>query len=121
MSSYAAEMPLLNLDAIPFIVRGFDDARLLWKVSRTAVEEALAQRGVRLLYAAPWPPQALLSRVPVQQLSDLKGQQFRVYNEATRRIDPSRQAHAHAFAHDARMRALHGRHRARQLPDEGLR
>ncbi len=42
-------------------------------------------------------------------------------HEAARRIDASRQAHAHAFAHDARMRALHGRHRARQLPDEGLR
>ena len=42
-------------------------------------------------------------------------------DEAAGRIDASRQADPHAFAHDARMRALHGRHRARQLPNERLR
>ncbi|XAH23305.1 TRAP transporter substrate-binding protein DctP [Xylophilus sp. GW821-FHT01B05] len=86
MSAYAKQFPVLNFDALPFIVRNYDDARLMWKVSRKEVEDALAAQGIQLLYAVPWPPQALLSARRLTRLADLGGLSFRVNNEATQRI-----------------------------------
>ncbi|MGA0572392.1 TRAP transporter substrate-binding protein DctP [Variovorax sp. VNK109] len=86
MSAYANLVPALNMDAIPFIVRGPEDARLMWQVSRASIEKALAARGLELLYAVPWPGQGLFSRKAVARLEDLKSMNFRVYNDATRRM-----------------------------------
>jgi len=86
MSSYGAKYPLLAIDSLPFIVRGFEDAAHMWEASRKAVGEELLAHGVRVLYAVPWPGQGLYSRIAVNQLSDLKGLRFRVYNDATKRL-----------------------------------
>ncbi|MCM5679309.1 TRAP transporter substrate-binding protein [Schlegelella sp. S2-27] len=86
MSAYGAQHPVLGMDALPFIVRGFEDAARMWDVTRPTVRDYLAARGVRLLYAVPWPPQGLYSRMPVNKLADLKGLKFRVYNAATQRL-----------------------------------
>lgn len=86
MSSYSETVPALNLDVIPFIVRGTDDASLMWKISRPVIEKALAARGVEVLFAVPWPGQGLYSRKPLVKLEDLSGLNFRVYNDATRRM-----------------------------------
>lgn len=86
LSSYAKDFPLFNLDALPFIVRGLEDARAMWDVSRPVYEQELAKRGLTALYAVPWPAQGLYSRDRVEVLGDLKGQKFRVYNDATKRL-----------------------------------
>lgn len=86
LSSYAKDFPLFNIDGLPFIVRSLDDARVMWDVSRPVFEQELAKRGLTLLYAVPWPAQGLYSRNPVEVLGDLRGQKFRVYNDATKRM-----------------------------------
>lgn len=86
MSSLAKEIPLFGMDALPFIVSGYADARTMWEVSRAAVDAALAARGLKLLYAVPWPPQSLYSRTPINVPDDFAGLRMRAYNPATERI-----------------------------------
>jgi TRAP-type C4-dicarboxylate transport system substrate-binding protein len=59
MSSLAKENIMFGIDSLPFIVSGYDDARRMWDASRPAIEKALNERGLQLLYAVPWPPQNL--------------------------------------------------------------
>jgi TRAP-type transport system periplasmic protein len=86
LSSLAKESPLFGIDALPFIVSGYDDARRMWDASRPAIERAFAQRGLQLLYAVPWPPQNLYSRMPLNGIQDFKNLRMRTYNPATVRI-----------------------------------
>lgn len=86
LSSLAHENPLFGMDALPFIVSGYDDARHMWDASRPAIEKALNERGLQLLYAVPWPPQNLYSSVPITAISEFKGLRMRTYNHASKRI-----------------------------------
>ncbi|NEX62140.1 TRAP transporter substrate-binding protein [Noviherbaspirillum galbum] len=86
MSSLAREIPLLEIDSLPFIVSGYQDAMRMWETSRSAVEQALAARGLKLLYAVPWPPQNLYSSRPLKSVADFKGLRMRVYSPATERF-----------------------------------
>lgn len=86
MSGVAAKVPLFGLDSIPFITDGYPQARLLWELSRMHVERELEGRGLKMLYAVPWPPQGVYSVKPLHGSRDLKGAHFRVYNPATKRL-----------------------------------
>ncbi|MDM7325104.1 MAG: TRAP transporter substrate-binding protein [Thermus sp.] len=86
MSLLANENPLFNLDSIPFVATGYEEARRLYQAQRPEVEKWLAQRGVVLLYAVPWPPQGFYTKRPVNAGPDLKGMRFRAYNPATARL-----------------------------------
>jgi TRAP-type C4-dicarboxylate transport system substrate-binding protein len=86
MSSLAKEHPLFGMDALPFIVAGYDDARRLWTISRPGIEKVLTEHGLQLLYAVPWPPQNLYSNREVKSMQDFKGMRMRVYNSASERI-----------------------------------
>jgi TRAP-type C4-dicarboxylate transport system substrate-binding protein len=86
MSSLSKEIPLFGIDALPFIVSGYDDARRMWEASRAGVDKALHDRGLQLLYAVPWPPQNLYSVSPINSMRDFKGLRMRSYNPAIERI-----------------------------------
>ncbi|MBB6579881.1 TRAP-type C4-dicarboxylate transport system substrate-binding protein [Comamonas odontotermitis] len=86
MSNFAQQYPLLGIDSLPFIVRSFDDAKRLWEATRQPIEALLQKQGIRVLYTAPWPGQGLFARAPVNKLEDVKGQKFRVNNDATKFI-----------------------------------
>lgn len=86
MSSLAKVNPLFGMDALPFIVSGYDDARRMWDASRPAIEKALREHGLQLLYAVPWPPQNLYSRHAISTVKDFQGLRMRSYNPATERI-----------------------------------
>ncbi len=86
LSTLAQRAPLFGVDSIPFVVSGYNDARLLWDASRSGIEALMKANGLRLLYAVPWPPQNLYSQTPIARLSDLKGHRLRTYNAAQKRI-----------------------------------
>lgn len=86
MSSMAADMPIAGADAVPFVVRNYADARRMWHLQRPLVEAHLAARGIKVLYAVPWPPQGLFSIGPVRSAADFRGSRMRTYNPATVRI-----------------------------------
>lgn len=86
LTSLVSEMPLAGADAIPFVVGSYDDARRMWALQRPLLERHLAQRGLMVLYAVPWPPQGLFSTTTLKTPVDLKGQRMRTYNHSTERI-----------------------------------
>jgi TRAP-type C4-dicarboxylate transport system substrate-binding protein len=86
MSSMVKDIPIAGADSIPFVVSSYKDAQRLWKLQRPGIEKHLAARGMKLLYAVPWPPQGLHSSKPVRGLADFKGTQMRTYNQTTTRI-----------------------------------
>lgn len=86
MSGLSRENALFGLDALPFIVSGYDDARHMWQVSRPGIEKVLGTYGLQLLYAVPWSPQNLYSKGPISNVKDFKGLSMRNYNPTTERI-----------------------------------
>ncbi|RVV98229.1 C4-dicarboxylate ABC transporter substrate-binding protein [Mesobaculum littorinae] len=83
MSRLANEDPIFEVDAIPFLAASYEDADKLWQASRPVVEEKLAEQGLTLLFAVPWPGQSLFTQEPVESAADLEGAAFRAYNAAT--------------------------------------
>ena len=86
MTSMVKDIPLAGADSIPFVVTSYKDAQRLWKLQRPGLEKHFNERGMRLLYAVPWPPQGLHSNKPVRGPADFRGTQMRTYNQTTMRI-----------------------------------
>jgi TRAP-type C4-dicarboxylate transport system substrate-binding protein len=58
----------------------------MWQLQRPGIERAMAARGLKVLYAVPWPPQGLYSQKPIHTETDFRGTQMRTYNATTIRI-----------------------------------
>jgi len=86
MSALGVEDPLLELDSVPFVARNFDQAYQLYLASRPAIDELLAKRQLKLLYAVPWPEQGLYSKQQINSLDDMLGFKLRIYNAQTERL-----------------------------------
>lgn len=86
MSRLANEDPVFEADSIPFLAASYDDAEKLWAASRGAVEERLADQGLTLLFAVPWPGQSLYLKEEVTDIGQMQGVSFRAYNAATERL-----------------------------------
>lgn len=86
MSRLANEDPIFAIDSIPFLASNYEDAEKLWQASRPMVEEKLAEQGLTLLFAVPWPGQSLYTTGPVESTADMEGVAFRAYNNATERL-----------------------------------
>lgn len=86
MTSLVRDMPIAGADAVPFVVRSYADARRMWDLQRPLIDTHFAAKGLKALYAVPWPPQGLFSIAPVRSSADFKGTRMRTYNPATVRI-----------------------------------
>jgi TRAP-type C4-dicarboxylate transport system substrate-binding protein len=86
LSAYGNDNPIFEVDGIPFLAAGYDNAQKLWDAQRPILSDILAEEGLMVLYAIPWPGQALYSKTEVQSLADMKGVKFRAYNAATSRL-----------------------------------
>ena len=86
MTSMVKDIPMAGADSVPFVVSSYSDAQRLWKLQRPGIEKHFTERGLKLLYAVPWPPQGLHSSKPIRSLADFKGTQMRTYNATKLRI-----------------------------------
>jgi TRAP-type C4-dicarboxylate transport system substrate-binding protein len=86
LSRLANEDPIFALDSIPFLASSYEEAEALWEASREAVSERLAEQGLTVLYAVPWPGQSLYLRQEVTEPEQMQGLAFRAYNVATERL-----------------------------------
>ncbi|MEP3346073.1 MAG: TRAP transporter substrate-binding protein [Litoreibacter sp.] len=86
ISALGNEDPIYSADAVPLMATTFDEARALWAASRPIFEEKLAEDGLVLLYAAPWPPQGVYMNAEVTDASSFEGVKFRAYNPSTARL-----------------------------------
>lgn len=92
LSALADLHPIFLIDNMPFLARDFETAEALWQASRPSIERILDQQGLRLLYATPWPPQALFTTNAVSSLSDLQGTPIRSYSRVTEQLITAMQA-----------------------------
>jgi TRAP-type C4-dicarboxylate transport system substrate-binding protein len=86
MANLVTEIPIAGADSIPFVVGSYADARRMWELQRPLIEKHFLARGLKVLYAVPWPPQGLYSKKPLQRIGDFAGTRMRTYNQATVRI-----------------------------------
>lgn len=86
MSSMVKDVPSAGADSVPFVVTTYADALRLWQLQRVGIERAMAARGMKVLYAVPWPPQGLCSKGPVKLEGDFQNTKMRTYNPTTIRI-----------------------------------
>jgi TRAP-type transport system periplasmic protein len=86
MTSMVKDIPVAGADSVPFVVSTYTESLRLWQVQRPGIERALAARGLKVLYAVPWPPQGLYSKKPITQEADFQGTKMRTYNPSTVRI-----------------------------------
>ena len=84
--NFQNEWPIFGADGLPFLADSYDEAAKLWRVQRPMLEKKLAEQGMMVLYAVPWPPQGLYSKRPLNSAADLKGIKWRAYSPATARI-----------------------------------
>ena len=86
ISALGNEDAVYSADAVPLLATTFDEARALWEASRPIYEEKLAEDGLVLLFAAPWPPQGVYMNQEVTDGSSFDGVKFRAYNPSTARL-----------------------------------
>jgi TRAP-type C4-dicarboxylate transport system substrate-binding protein len=76
----AADSPIFQLSALPFVTASSGDTGKLLAAARPAYQRILAARGVSLLYATPWPATGLWSRNPLAGPDALQGLRVRTYD-----------------------------------------
>lgn len=86
LAAHSNEAPILGVDTIPFLATDQDEAWALYQASKPAVEEALAERGLKLLFAPVWPPQGLFSKNKVTSIENMEGIKVRAYDSSTTRL-----------------------------------
>jgi TRAP-type transport system periplasmic protein len=84
--NFQNEWQLFGADGLPFLADSYDEAAKLWKLQKPLLEKKLAEQGMMVLYAVPWPPQGIYSKKPLASAADLKGIKWRAYSPATSRI-----------------------------------
>ena len=84
--NFQNEWQIFGADGIPFLADSYDEAVKLWRVQKPLLEKKLAEQGMMVLYAVPWPPQGVYSKKPLNSAADLKGMKWRAYSPATARI-----------------------------------
>jgi TRAP-type C4-dicarboxylate transport system substrate-binding protein len=81
ISLHENEDPIFGIDVLPFLATSYDEARKLWTASKPSIARTFAAHGLMVLFAVPWPAQGIFN-----QIGDLKGLSWRVYNSGTKRI-----------------------------------
>ena len=84
--NFQNEWQIFGADGLPFLADSYDEAAKLWKVQKPMMDKKLAEQGLMVLYAVPWPPQGIYSKKALASAADLKGLMWRAYSPATSRI-----------------------------------
>ena len=83
ISLHDNEDPIFGIDVVPFLATSYDEARKLWTASKPLIERKLAAQGLMALFGVPWPPQGIFAAKEINEIADMKGLSWRVYNPGT--------------------------------------
>ncbi len=86
LSAHQNENILYGIDSVPFLADSFEESRQLWKVTKPALDEIMAEQNLQLLYHIPWPPQGVFFDRAITTAEEAEGLKFRAYNTATARF-----------------------------------
>jgi TRAP-type C4-dicarboxylate transport system substrate-binding protein len=86
LGQFGNEDPVFAADNVPFVAPGYDAAFKFYRAQKPMLEKKLQGRGLRLLYAVPWPGQGIYTKDPVKSVADFKGLKMRTYSPLTARL-----------------------------------
>jgi TRAP-type C4-dicarboxylate transport system substrate-binding protein len=86
LANFQNEWQLYGADGLPFLADSYAQSVKLYQAQKPLLEKKLAEQGMQLLYAVPWPPQGIYTKKPINSVADLKGVKWRAYSPATSRI-----------------------------------
>jgi len=86
LSAHQNEEPLFGIGSVPFLATSFEESSKLWKVTKPALKEMMAEQNLQLLYHIPWPPQGVFFDREIEEPEDAEGLRFRAYDTATARF-----------------------------------
>jgi len=86
LANFQNEWQIYGADGLPFLADSYAQSVKLYQAQKPLLEKKLAEQGMQLLYAVPWPPQGIYTKKPINSVADLKGVKWRAYSPATGRI-----------------------------------
>jgi len=81
MGVVAGSESAFGISSLPRLVDNFAAAKALYADSRPLYEKAAAKWGQKMLYAAPWPPSGLVTKIPIETRGDLANLKTRTYDK----------------------------------------
>jgi TRAP-type C4-dicarboxylate transport system substrate-binding protein len=86
IGAHAEKDPIFGIDTVPFLATNVDQAWKLYQVSKNALDYALKEHNMKLLFTAVWPPQGLFTKVKLNSVADMNNVRFRAYDAGTARL-----------------------------------
>ncbi len=93
LSNFANEDPIYELDGLPFLATGYEQAWKLYQAQKPFLEKKLESQGMKLLYSVAWPPQGIFTNKSLNTVADMKGLKWRAYSPVTSKIAQEVGAH----------------------------
>lgn len=81
ISGIARDERLFQIVTLPFMVRTFDELRLLIAMARPQFYKSAKRWNQRILYIAPWPGAGLWTKKKITTMDDFKGLKTRTYDK----------------------------------------
>ena len=81
ISGVAGDEKIFQIVTLPFLVRDFNELKMLIDLSRPAFDKAAAKWNQKILYIAPWPGAGLWTKKKITTVADLKGLKTRTYDK----------------------------------------
>lgn len=81
ISGVAGDERVFQIVTLPFLVRNFDELRILIDIAHPYFDKNAQKWGQKILYIAPWPGAGLWTKKKITALEDLKGLKTRTYDK----------------------------------------
>ena len=81
ISGVAGDEKIFQIVTLPFLVRNFDELRLLIEIAHPYFDKSAQKWGQKILYIAPWPGAGLWTKNKITTLEEMKGLKTRTYDK----------------------------------------
>ena len=81
ISGVAGDEKIFQIVTLPFLVRDFDELRLLIEIAYPYFDKSAQKWGQKILYIAPWPGAGLWTKNKIPTLEEMKGLKTRTYDK----------------------------------------
>ena len=81
ISGVAGDARIFQIVTLPFLMKDFEEARLMSKVARPYFDKTAAKWKQKILYIAPWPGAGLWTKNKIVTLDDMKDLKTRTYDK----------------------------------------
>ncbi len=80
MGAAIGSSPIYGLSTMPFLVKDFEEAKLLHDIARPYYEDEAERFNQKILFTAPWPPSGIHAKRPVLNYEGIEGLNIRTYD-----------------------------------------